>query len=119
MNNISKDFILEQEFFSFFIKGGIVENKPFYFLIFLWTLIVFFGCVIVFAKNTIHCLLSLLNIFFFIAIILFLFNLQFISFAFLIVFVGAVLVLFIYVIIMVNVKGIQTQTQKLLKMQKI
>ena len=74
-------------------------------LIFFISFILILGILILFSKDVIYCLLSLIMLYVISAFILLSFNLQFLAFSLVAVSLGAVAVLFLYVVLMVNLKG--------------
>lgn len=64
---------------------------------------------VLWSKNPIYSLISLITVFFSVIIILLLLNVEFLSLIFLIIYIGAIAILFLFVIMMFNIKQLQSQ----------
>lgn len=67
-------------------------------------LLIYFGLNIIFLKNTVYSILSLILVFFLSSLLLLNFGLDYIPLIFISIYVGALSVLFIFVIMMLNIK---------------
>lgn len=78
------------------------NETPFFFFLFFFSLV--FSIFVVFSKNPVYSVLSLVLVFINVTGLLILLGVDFLSMLFLVVYVGAVAVLFLFVVMMLNIK---------------
>lgn len=107
--------LLQNNAFLFFIYSAVeITHNPtictFHIFVELLPIItIFFACLVVFFKNPIYSLLSLILVFFNTVLLLLTFHVEFLALIFLIIYVGAIAVLFLFVIMMFNLKQLQNK----------
>lgn len=82
---------------SLFLEGVFI-------VVVLCTIIFTAGLFVIFVRNPIHSILSLILVFFNSAVLLMLLEVEFLGLMFLIVYVGAIAVLFLFIVMMLNLK---------------
>ena len=70
------------------------------------SLAIFFGLALIFFKNPLYSILSLVCCVFFSVIILFMCGIEFMSFVYMVVYIGAIAVLFLFIIMMLNLNSL-------------
>ena len=76
----------------------------FFFVKFLIWNIIFFSTVVIFSKQPIHSIFSLILVFFLTACLLLRYNVEFLAMILIIVYVGAIAVLFLFMVMMLNIR---------------
>lgn len=79
------------------------------FILFFMLLALTASIFVLWAKNPIYSLLSLITVFFSVIMILLILNVEFLSLIFLIIYIGAIAILFLFVIMMFNLKQLQSR----------